>query len=113
MSKEEPRPTKNTDTHLFSEVESDYYSYSCHMTQDRLLGIDVGGYVKVMSLKDWHQLEQQLAEKEKEIANAKQTIEDLEEAERLYLRQWVKTTKSITEMEKRIKELEEQLNQKT
>ena len=51
-------------------------------------------------------IEQQLAEKDEELANAKQTIEDLEEAERLYLRQWVKTTKSITEKDKRIKELE-------
>ena len=45
---------KNTDMQLFAEVKGDYYSPSCHMTKDRKLGISVGGYVIVKSLREWH-----------------------------------------------------------
>jgi hypothetical protein len=43
----------NTDKELFSEVEGDFYSPRCHMTQDRALGINVGGYVYVQKLSQW------------------------------------------------------------
>jgi hypothetical protein len=47
-------PKQNTDRELFREVEGDYYSPSLHVTIDGLVGINVGGYVYVMSLREWH-----------------------------------------------------------
>lgn len=45
---------KNTDKELFREVKGDYYSPSLHVTKNGLIGIDVGGSVHVMSLREWH-----------------------------------------------------------
>ncbi len=53
MHPDEMRAAKNTDTPLFSEIEDDYYSPSCHMTKTRELGINVGGTVFVRSLREW------------------------------------------------------------
>ena len=47
------RAAQNTDTHLFSEIEDDYYSPSCRMTKERTLGINVGGKVIIRSLREW------------------------------------------------------------
>ena len=47
-------PEQNTDKELFREVKEDYYSPSLHVTRDGLIGIDVGGSVHVMSLREWH-----------------------------------------------------------
>ena len=48
-------PKQNTDRELFREVKGDYYSPSLHVTIDGLIGINVGGSVHVMSLRDWHE----------------------------------------------------------
>ena len=45
----------DTTRELFREVKGDYYSPSLHVTIDGLIGINVGGSVHVMSLRDWHQ----------------------------------------------------------
>jgi len=56
-------PKENTDIHLFYEDENDEgYSPSCHMTTDRRLGIQVGGFVSVRSLREWKALESELKE---------------------------------------------------
>ncbi len=55
MDTDEPQAVKNPDTPLFSEVDEDYYSPSCHMTKDRTLGINVGGAVIVKPLREWFQ----------------------------------------------------------
>ena len=47
-------PKQNTDKELFREVNGDYYSPSLHVTIDGLIGINVGGSVHVMSLREWH-----------------------------------------------------------
>ena len=47
-------PQKNTDKELFREAKGDYYSPSLHVTIDGLIGINVGGSVHVMSLREWH-----------------------------------------------------------
>ena len=47
-------PQKNTDKELFREVKGDYYSPSLHVTINGLIGINVGGSVHVMSLREWH-----------------------------------------------------------
>jgi hypothetical protein len=46
----------NTDRELWRETEGDYYSPSIHVTQSGLIGINVGGWVAVRSLQDWHAL---------------------------------------------------------
>jgi hypothetical protein len=52
----------NTDKELFREVKGDFYSPSCHMTKDRALGINVGGYVCVKPLTQWFALLYKLEE---------------------------------------------------
>ena len=48
-------PKQNTDKELYRESEGDYYSPSLHVTKDGLIGINVGGSVHVMRLRDWHE----------------------------------------------------------
>ncbi len=56
-------PCENTDTELFSVSDEDYALASCFMTKDKLLGINVGGYVMVKSLRAWHELGKMAGEK--------------------------------------------------
>ena len=64
---DEPEAAKNTDTLLFSEVEDDYYSPSCHMTKGRALGINVGGTVVIKPLREWFKAIAQLKECREEL----------------------------------------------
>lgn len=51
---------ENTDVELWREPGAspgmDYYQPSIHVTKDNGIGIDVGGNVIVMPLRDWHKL---------------------------------------------------------
>ena len=47
---------KNTDKELWREVVGDFYSPSLHVTQQGKIGINVGGDVRVMTLREWHSL---------------------------------------------------------
>jgi len=51
----------NTDVELWrepSELEGmSHYAASIHRTADNKIGIDVGGFVKVKSLREWHKLD--------------------------------------------------------
>ena len=47
---------KNTDRELWREREGDYYADSIHVTQSGGIGINVGGYVFVKPLSEWHAL---------------------------------------------------------
>jgi hypothetical protein len=55
----------NTDVELFREKLGDkldpdnYYSPSVHVTQSQCIGMNVGGYVIVMSIRAWHEAAQQ------------------------------------------------------
>ena len=55
----------NTDVELFREKLGDmldpdnYYSPSVHVTQSQCIGMNVGGYVIVMSIRSWHKAAQQ------------------------------------------------------
>jgi hypothetical protein len=49
-------PVQNTDRELWREREGDYYADSIHVTKDGGIGINAGGSVFVMRLRDWHQL---------------------------------------------------------
>jgi hypothetical protein len=46
----------NTDRELWREREGDFYANSIHVTADGMIGINVGGFVYVKSLKRWHEL---------------------------------------------------------
>ena len=54
MSEALPQPCENTDRELWREREGDYYADSIHVTKEGRIGINCGGHVFVMSLKDWH-----------------------------------------------------------
>lgn len=63
---------KNTDKELWREPNDkgetdDVYQPSIHVTQNNMIGIDVGGSVYVKSLRDWHDL-----------AGGKLTLKDFE-----------------------------------
>lgn len=45
---------QNTDKEIWRKVKGDYYSPSIHITQEGNVGINVGGFVIVMSIEDWH-----------------------------------------------------------
>ena len=47
---------ENTDIELWREIEDDYYAPSIHRTHDGGIGINVGGYVIVKPLREWHKL---------------------------------------------------------
>jgi len=45
---------QNTDIELWRESPDDYYSPSIHVTQERKIGINVGGHVIVADIRQWH-----------------------------------------------------------
>lgn len=47
---------KNEDRLLWRAIEDDCLSPSIHVTSDGLIGINVGGNVKVMEVTAWHKL---------------------------------------------------------
>lgn len=47
---------ENTDRELWREIDGDYYAPSLHVTKHGGIGINVGGYVYVKRLRDWHAL---------------------------------------------------------
>jgi hypothetical protein len=48
----------NTDQELWREEEGDYYSPSIHVTENGEIGINVGGYVIVKNVREWHKIAQ-------------------------------------------------------
>jgi hypothetical protein len=54
----ENAPIKNTDVELFRERE-DYYAPSIHVTAEGNIGMNVGGLVIVLSIREWHKLGKQ------------------------------------------------------
>lgn len=65
---------KNTDRELFRERlddasdPGDYYAPSVHVTQDGMIGMNVGGHVIVMPIGDWHKAARYILEKKKQTA---------------------------------------------
>ena len=49
-------PAQNTDRELWREAP-DYYAPSVFVTQGGAIGMNVGGFVRVMSVRDWHGLQ--------------------------------------------------------
>ena len=47
-------PCENTDKEIWREVEGDYYSPSIHVTESGGIGVNVGGYVIVAPVEEWH-----------------------------------------------------------
>src|SRR5688572_5556553 len=50
------QPCVNTDRELWREVEGDYYAPRVFVTTDGGIGIDVGGFVIVKPVRQWHAL---------------------------------------------------------
>ena len=51
-------PSKNTDKEIWRKYKDDFYSPSIHVTERGEIGINVGGYVTVASVEDWHRAKQ-------------------------------------------------------
>lgn len=47
---------KNTDREIWRETLDDFYSPSMHVTASGSIGINVGGHVIVMPVREWHKL---------------------------------------------------------
>lgn len=47
---------ENTDRELWRESPDDYYSPSLHVTAQGGIGMNVGGYVIVMPIRQWHEM---------------------------------------------------------
>lgn len=47
---------ENTDREIWREHEGDFYSDSIHVTKSGGIGINCGGIVYVMPVRDWHHL---------------------------------------------------------
>lgn len=47
---------ENTDIELWREKEGDYYADSIHVTENGKIGMNVGGHVIVMPIKEWHKV---------------------------------------------------------
>lgn len=48
------KTAENTDREIWREKPDDYYAPSIHVTKEGGIGIDVGGTVIVMDVRDWH-----------------------------------------------------------
>lgn len=71
---------ENTDREIWREREGDYYADSIHVTQQGGIGINCGGHVIQMPVRDWHRLASTTAQTE-----AVQTlVEALEKAVAFY-----------------------------
>ena len=47
---------KNTDRELWRRDPDSFYSPSIHVTEDGLIGMNLGGHVIVMPIESWHML---------------------------------------------------------
>ena len=50
----------NTDMELYREDPKDYYAPSVFVTKQGEIGMNVGGSVHIMSIRDWHKMAQPL-----------------------------------------------------
>jgi hypothetical protein len=66
----------NTDKEIWREVGGDYYSPSIHVTVNRQIGINVGGYVFVKDVREWHGLARKKDEEEGNV-EARPSVTDL------------------------------------
>lgn len=54
MTDEATNAAANTDRELWREREGDFYADSIHVTASGAIGIDCGGYVIVLPVREWH-----------------------------------------------------------
>jgi hypothetical protein len=52
----EHQASKNTDREIWREREDDYYADSIHVTEQGGIGINCGGYVITLPVREWHRL---------------------------------------------------------
>ena len=46
----------NTDKEIWRAIPDDFYSPSIHVTKTGNIGINVGGYVFVLPIREWHNM---------------------------------------------------------
>ena len=56
MKMNSDQPCVNTDKEIWRERPGGYYADSIHVTADGNIGINCGGYVIVMPVREWHKL---------------------------------------------------------
>ena len=66
---------ENTDREIWREREDDYYADSIHVTQQGGIGINCGGHVIQMPVRDWHRLASTTAQTEAVLVDALETAE--------------------------------------
>lgn len=70
---------ENTDREIWREREDDYYADSIHVTQQGGIGINCGGHVIQMPVRDWHRLASTTAQTEA-VQKLAEALEKLERA---------------------------------
>jgi hypothetical protein len=53
---DEQQAAQNHDVEIWRQTPGDYYSPSIHKTKEGAIGINVGGYVYVKDVREWHRL---------------------------------------------------------
>ena len=99
-------PAKNTDRELWRESDGDYYSPSLHVTESGAIGMNVGGSVIVMRIRDWHALARQLAEAQQRIAAAEIKLERCHRYEQELTQEIRDEKKQKAQLATRVRELE-------
>jgi hypothetical protein len=62
---------ENTDRELWREIPDDYYAPSLHVTVGGGIGMNVGGFVIVLPIREWHALAKKILEEDQLNASSK------------------------------------------
>jgi len=72
---------KNTDQELWRVRKGDYYADSLHVTASGKIGINCGGCVIVMPIREWHKLASENQGSEKTPTTNKQSESEVEKCQ--------------------------------
>ena len=56
MTPQELKEAKNTNMEIWRKVKDDYYAPCIFITKEGAIGINVGGYVKIRPVEEWHKV---------------------------------------------------------
>ena len=68
----------NTDREIWREREGDYYADSIHVTKEGAIGINCGGNVIVLPIREWHKRADTIERLEAYVKYLEETLEDHE-----------------------------------
>ncbi len=72
-------PVENTDKEIWREIADDYYAPSIFVTEQNSIGINVGGYVYIKTVEEWHKQANRIEELEKIIREGIQAFGAIQE----------------------------------